>query len=51
MRLERLGIALVAGALCHGIFALAGLAMFVALYFGMTMDLGDVTLVVPHRLV
>lgn len=42
MRIGRIGIALVAGALCHGIFALAGLAMFVGLYFGMTLGLGDV---------
>lgn len=37
-----LRIALVAGALCHGIFALAGLAMLLGLFSGMTLGLGAV---------
>ncbi|MEL7212967.1 MAG: isoprenylcysteine carboxylmethyltransferase family protein [Pseudomonadota bacterium] len=37
-----LRIALIYGALCHGIFALAGLAMLVGLYFGMSLGQGSV---------
>lgn len=37
-----LRIALIYGVVCHGIFALAGLAMLVGLFFGMSMGFGAV---------
>ncbi len=37
-----LRIALIYGAVCHGIFGLAGLAMLVSLFFGMSLGLGAV---------
>jgi protein-S-isoprenylcysteine O-methyltransferase Ste14 len=39
---RRLLLALVYGALCHGIFAVAGLAMVLAMWFGMSRSLGAV---------
>jgi methanethiol S-methyltransferase len=38
----RITLALAMGAACHGIFALAGIAMVTAMYFGMSASLGTV---------
>lgn len=38
----RIALALAMGALCHGIFALAGLAMVTAMFFGMSRSFGQV---------
>ncbi|MEO9652067.1 MAG: isoprenylcysteine carboxylmethyltransferase family protein [Roseobacter sp.] len=38
----RIATALLYGAICHGLFALAVLSMIVAMYFGMSMSLGRV---------
>lgn len=40
--LSRIGLALTYGAICHGIFALAGLAMLVGLFTGMQSGFGAV---------
>jgi len=40
--LRRRALALLWGALCHGAFALGGGAMFVGLWFGMTLGQGAV---------
>jgi methanethiol S-methyltransferase len=38
----RIALALLMGAMCHGIFALAGAAMVTAMFFGMSASLGTV---------
>jgi methanethiol S-methyltransferase len=39
---RRIGLALAMGLVCHGIFALAGLAMVTAMFFGMSASFGAV---------